>query len=52
MMRKSPRSFVPYVRSMKARFNGNIFKTSAGARMRTNEGVEAVQEYEDFLKNA
>jgi len=52
MMRKSPRSFVPYVRSMKARFNGNIFRTSAGARMRTSEGVEAVQEYEDFLKAA
>jgi len=37
---------------MKARFNGNIFRTSSGARMRTREGVEAVQEYEDFLKAA
>jgi len=52
MMRAKPSAFIPYVRSMKSRFNGNIFKTSTGGNLRTNEGVAAVAEYENFLRNA
>jgi hypothetical protein len=52
MMRTKPTSFVPYVKSMKARFNGMIFTNQKGQRIRTNEGKPAVQEYENFLRNA
>lgn len=52
-IRQNPKSFVPDLESMLAKFDGNLMKNEeTHVHIRTNEGAAAVQEAIDFLNSA
>jgi uncharacterized protein YkwD len=51
-IRLDPKSFIPTLSKVIDQFEGDVIKREGKVNLRTNEGVKAVREAVEFLKNA
>ena len=49
MIRTNPILFVPYLQDLRTKFTGKKYINKQGIRIATHEGVEAVDEFIEFL---